>query len=75
MTAAVASSAASPSSSISDGTSTTLLSEEMAGKPDLWIKGVKTTMSSLFAQPDQPGYTITNPGGCWALLEQLGSLD
>ena len=50
---------------ISDGTSTTLLSEEMAGKPDLWIKGVKTTMSASSPSPIN-GYTITNPGGCWA---------
>ncbi len=50
---------------ITDGTSTTLLTEEMAGKPDLWIKGVKTTMSACTPSPKQ-GYTITNPGGCWA---------
>ncbi len=50
---------------ITDGTSTTMLTEEMAGKPDLWIKGVKTTMSPCKPSPLQ-GYTVTNPGGCWA---------
>ena len=56
---------------IVDGSSTTLLSEEMAGKPDLWILGVKTAMSPSSPSPafenQKPGkgYTITNPGGCW----------
>ncbi len=49
---------------ITDGSSTTLLSEEMAGKPDLWIRGVKTPMSAAKPSPIQ-GYTVTNPGGCW----------
>jgi prepilin-type N-terminal cleavage/methylation domain-containing protein len=56
---------------VTDGSSTTLLSVEMAGKPDLWIKGVKTAMSPTSPSPVQCGYrtghgfTITNPGGCW----------
>jgi prepilin-type N-terminal cleavage/methylation domain-containing protein len=50
---------------MTDGSSTTLLSEEMAGKPDLWIKGVKTPMSCATPSPRQ-GYNISNPGGCWA---------
>jgi prepilin-type N-terminal cleavage/methylation domain-containing protein len=50
---------------IRDGTSTTLLTEEMAGKPDLWIKGKKVAMSCASPSPIQ-GYTSTNPGGCWA---------
>jgi len=50
---------------ITDGTSTTLLTEEMAGKPDLWIRGVKQTMSAATPSPIQK-YTVTNPGGCWA---------
>ena len=50
---------------ITDGSSTTLLTEEMAGKPDLWIKGVKTAMSCTTPSPRQ-GYTISNPGGCWS---------
>jgi prepilin-type N-terminal cleavage/methylation domain-containing protein len=57
---------------IVDGTATTLLSEEMAGKPDLWIRGVKTVMSTSCPSPvnqvvnySSMGYPITNPGGCW----------
>ncbi len=61
-----------PVERITDGTSTTLLFEEMAGKPDLWIKGVKTAMSAaapspvLHSRKSSEGWTITNPGGCWA---------
>jgi hypothetical protein len=50
---------------ITDGTSTTMLTEEMAGKPDLWLKGTKVTMSPCKLSPIQ-GYSVTNPGGCWA---------
>jgi hypothetical protein len=59
---------------ITDGSSTTLLSEELAGKPDLWIKGVRTTMSAACPSPVQNaknaghGYTIGNPGGCWGCM-------
>jgi prepilin-type N-terminal cleavage/methylation domain-containing protein len=50
---------------IYDGSSTTLLAEEMAGKPDLWIKGIKTKFCATKTTPIQ-GYKVTNPGGCWA---------
>ncbi len=40
-----------------DGTSTTVLFAENAGKPDLWIRGVKTTSATF------------NYGGCWACLD------
>jgi prepilin-type N-terminal cleavage/methylation domain-containing protein len=40
-----------------DGTSTTVLFAENAGKPDLWVRGVKTA-SALF-----------NNGGCWACID------
>jgi prepilin-type N-terminal cleavage/methylation domain-containing protein len=50
---------------VRDGTSTTMFAEEMAGKPDLWIRGTKVTMSATTPSPIQ-GYTVTNPGGCWA---------
>jgi prepilin-type N-terminal cleavage/methylation domain-containing protein len=40
-----------------DGTSTTILFAENAGKPDLWIRGVKTTTSNF------------NFGGCWACID------
>jgi prepilin-type N-terminal cleavage/methylation domain-containing protein len=51
---------------ITDGTSTTLLSEEMAGKPDLWIKGVKTPICHTNGTPVEKIKGLTNPGGCWA---------
>lgn len=40
-----------------DGTSTTILFAENAGKPDLWIRGVKTTSANF------------NFGGCWACVD------
>jgi hypothetical protein len=46
---------------IYDGTSTTLLCEEMAGKPDVWIKGVKQSGNSPISG-FPPGQ---NPGGAW----------
>jgi prepilin-type N-terminal cleavage/methylation domain-containing protein len=54
-----------PVEAVTDGTSTTLLSEEMAGKPDLWIRGIKTSFNCCVSTPIN-GYTVTNPGGCWA---------
>ena len=53
-----------------DGTSTTVLCTENAGKPDLWIRGVKTAMSKTQESPwwlcaCGIGYWDTNPGGCW----------
>jgi prepilin-type N-terminal cleavage/methylation domain-containing protein len=60
---------------ITDGTHTTILLIERAGRPDLWIRGGcgvnggKQTGYSLIDQacngPTQ-FYTISNPGGCWA---------
>ncbi len=54
-----------------DGTSTTILCTENAGKPDLWVRGVKHTMSCACQSPYLfqvcgTGYNISNPGGCWA---------
>ena len=40
-----------------DGTSTTVLFAENAGKPDLWVRGVKTTTANF------------NFGGCWACID------
>jgi prepilin-type N-terminal cleavage/methylation domain-containing protein len=53
-----------------DGTSTTILCTENAGKPDLWIRGVKTAMTMTQQSPWWKcacglGYYDTNPGGCW----------
>ena len=44
---------------ITDGTSTTLLFVEVAGRPDLWVKGKKEVLLS----------PISNFGGCWACQE------
>jgi prepilin-type N-terminal cleavage/methylation domain-containing protein len=57
--------------SITDGSSTTLFVVEQAGKPDLWLRGVKTTYkacgtglatcSKTGTKPDR----LSNYGGCW----------
>jgi prepilin-type N-terminal cleavage/methylation domain-containing protein len=63
--------------SIVDGTSSTLLCAELAGRPDLWQKHVKTTADTsdyggrLSEWPAgtgrfQPHY---NAGGCWSCLD------
>ncbi|HEV8069558.1 MAG TPA: DUF1559 domain-containing protein [Planctomycetaceae bacterium] len=44
---------------IVDGTSTTLLFWELAGRPQLWQKGTKLNVPASFI----------NPGGCWACYE------
>src|ERR1700677_1856392 len=53
---------------ITDGTSTTALFAELAGRPDLWIRGVKqTSMAATFGTgPHIPQY---NWGGCWACFD------
>jgi prepilin-type N-terminal cleavage/methylation domain-containing protein len=65
--------------SVVDGTSTTIMFSEMAGKPDLWQRGVKIQGSGSITAP--PALTFcknessnvakfkTNPGGCWACYE------
>ena len=69
---------------ITDGTSTTIFCGELAGRPDLWQRGVKKIAKSavcggnLFAGPPVPAITSgghaakllnSNPGGCWACLD------
>ena len=49
---------------IVDGTSTTILMTELAGRPDLWARGVKQNISCLTY--NWKGRTPTIPGGCWA---------
>jgi prepilin-type N-terminal cleavage/methylation domain-containing protein len=52
---------------ITDGTSTTALFAELAGRPDYWIRGVKHT-----AADEHANLTIGskgNPGGCWACID------
>ncbi|HEV3299455.1 MAG TPA: DUF1559 domain-containing protein [Planctomycetaceae bacterium] len=49
---------------ITDGTSTTVMFAELAGRPDVWIRGKKFPISSVF--PPGPGSISNNPGGCWS---------
>jgi prepilin-type N-terminal cleavage/methylation domain-containing protein len=51
---------------IVDGTSTTLMFAEQAGRPDIWIKGVKQsqTAAALFGM-------ASNWGGCWACFDNV----
>jgi prepilin-type N-terminal cleavage/methylation domain-containing protein len=58
---------------IRDGSSTTLLSEEMAGKPDYWVRGKKVGSKGTCFQPLTGNafspfdkFTTNNPGGSWA---------
>jgi hypothetical protein len=53
---------------ITDGTSTTLLFAELAGRPDLWIRGKKfPSLGATFGTG--PGTIQTNPGGCWGCFD------
>ncbi|HEV8004005.1 MAG TPA: DUF1559 domain-containing protein [Planctomycetaceae bacterium] len=58
---------------VTDGTSTTILAGELAGRPDLWFRGVKQiakraqcggTLAQLTVVPLTK--TGSNDGGCWA---------
>jgi prepilin-type N-terminal cleavage/methylation domain-containing protein len=49
---------------IIDGTSTTVLIVEAAGRPDLWMRGVKKRVP----QDLPPGWFGVPWGGCWACL-------
>jgi hypothetical protein len=55
---------------ITDGTSTTLFCAELAGRPDLWQRGVKMPLSAL-ALPDplEPFPPVSNGGGCWGCID------
>jgi prepilin-type N-terminal cleavage/methylation domain-containing protein len=54
-----------------DGTSTTILCMEYAGRPGLWIRGVHEpyTHPPMLTIAPPPRYTVSNPGGCWACYE------
>jgi prepilin-type N-terminal cleavage/methylation domain-containing protein len=62
---------------ITDGTSTTLFTAELAGRPDLWQKGVKKIAKSpccggnLIECPGTTGGVPINSnfGGCWSCLD------
>jgi prepilin-type N-terminal cleavage/methylation domain-containing protein len=49
-----------PPSAITDGLSTTIFCTEMAGLPDLWIRGMQYSLPTPVE-----GWTVSNPGGCW----------
>ena len=52
---------------VTDGTSTTVIFAELAGRPDLWIRGVKQpSVAAVFGTG--PGKNLSNPGGCWSCL-------
>jgi prepilin-type N-terminal cleavage/methylation domain-containing protein len=53
---------------VTDGTSTTIIFAELAGRPDLWIRGVKqTSMAAVFGTG--AGFQEFNWGGCWACFD------
>ncbi|HXY35037.1 MAG TPA: DUF1559 domain-containing protein [Planctomycetaceae bacterium] len=52
-----------------DGTSTTVLFAENAGKPDLWVRGVKTPIETCGVAPGQKWNPHFNFGGCWACID------
>jgi hypothetical protein len=57
---------------ITDGTSTTILFVELAGRPDLWQRGVKKIVPCNLALCGDTGTSPdrkTNYGGCWMCLD------
>jgi prepilin-type N-terminal cleavage/methylation domain-containing protein len=56
---------------ITDGTSTTIFCAELAGRPDLWQRGVKKTAANFAPWPPfEGGITIpANFGGCWGCMD------
>jgi prepilin-type N-terminal cleavage/methylation domain-containing protein len=49
---------------ITDGTSTTILTGELAGRPDLWQRGVKKVVPTNLINTGQANY-----GGCWSCFD------
>jgi prepilin-type N-terminal cleavage/methylation domain-containing protein len=60
---------------IGDGSSTTIMFVENAGKPDLWHKKGKVASSGSINFSMNAGTTQfhTNPGGCWACFENASN--
>jgi prepilin-type N-terminal cleavage/methylation domain-containing protein len=56
-----------PIDKITDGTSTTLLFMELAGRPDYWIRGVKQAAGAQQTNLNMP----YNWGGCWACEDNV----
>jgi prepilin-type N-terminal cleavage/methylation domain-containing protein len=50
---------------ITDGTTTTIFSVEIAGKPNLWIRGVNLGVPSATNVGPITGINQGNAGGCW----------
>jgi prepilin-type processing-associated H-X9-DG protein len=53
---------------IIDGTQTTIFAMENAGRPDLWVKGVKMATAPFSTPTPIEGYLGGNPGGCWGCI-------
>jgi len=51
---------------VTDGTSTTTLFAELAGRPDFWIRGTKYANAGATGEATGPGTIQHNPGGCWS---------
>jgi prepilin-type N-terminal cleavage/methylation domain-containing protein len=51
---------------ITDGTSTTLLLSELAGRPDLWVRGTKKVSPCCLPTNACNTHEGFNWGGCWA---------
>ena len=61
---------------ILDGTSTTILVAELAGRPNWWVRGVKKT--ACYSVADYGGKTQhLNWGGCWSCFDNafMGGMD
>ena len=56
-----------PIDKITDGTSTTLLFMELAGRPDYWVRGVKQAAGVQKTNLNMP----YNWGGCWACEDNV----
>jgi hypothetical protein len=63
---------------ITDGTSTTIFCAELAGRPDLWQRGIKRIAKAApcgnlaawpAGEPTLPGVPATNFGGCWSCMD------
>ncbi len=55
---------------ITDGTSTTALFAELAGRPDLWVRGVKQASAKTYFNANGFG-AANNWGGCWACFDNV----
>jgi prepilin-type N-terminal cleavage/methylation domain-containing protein len=61
---------------ITDGTSTTIFCAELAGRPDLWVRGKKLIASCacqggnlVLVNANYPVAPPANAGGCWGCLD------